>query len=340
MSFSLESTLKKAVPTLLAICLFLYLLNPFFKIIIWSALFAILLYPIQTLLRNKLHINNFLATFITLIGFSLFILLPVTAMIYNGIIEIKQLDFNNLKNGFQHIKETLIAIPHIGSQIQSLIQPDSLNQLTKKALNNSADYLQSIGSFFTAIPLAFILTFLLTFQALHQADLLKIINKKINASLSLPNSLKVSHIIESIRSIAATLLISGLFSLVVMSIVYSVAGLSSPLLLGMITGFVALIPFMLPIFYLIMFIVLALNKMFFLAVVIVSIGVGINLFTDNILQPYMLKNKISIGFTASFIGIIAGLHVFGFIGIFLGPIIINIMKEIAEYALRDKATHS
>ena len=58
------------------------------------------------------------------------------------------------------------------------------------------------------------------------------------------------------------------------------------------------------------------------AIVILIIGFSLNIFTDNIMQPRIINKQVKLRFVASLIGIMGGIHAFGFIGIFLGSVII------------------
>lgn len=75
-----------------------------------------------------------------------------------------------------------------------------------------------------------------------------------------------------------------------------------------------MIPFMVGIIYILIsasvFVIYGATK----AIVILIIGFSLNIFTDNIMQPRIINKKVKLSFVASLIGIMGGIHAFGFIG--------------------------
>jgi predicted PurR-regulated permease PerM len=124
------------------------------------------------------------------------------------------------------------------------------------------------------------------------------------------------------------MLSSSLITGIVMTITYFVFDFSLPLFLGLLTAVLALVPFLLPIFYLGIIVVCLLQAKFITAIVVGTIGVGTNLFTDNYLQPKILANKTQISFIVALLGVICGLKMLGPLGIFLGPIILNLTLQL------------
>ena len=53
---------------------------------------------------------------------------------------------------------------------------------------------------------------------------------------------------------------------------------------------------------------------------------------DNILQPLLVSGKAQIGTLTVFIGVLGGLAAFGFIGLFLGPVILALVQALIEFA--------
>lgn len=53
-------------------------------------------------------------------------------------------------------------------------------------------------------------------------------------------------------------------------------------------------------------------------------------FTDDVLRPYLVDGAADIHPFLVIIGVIGGLHVFGAIGIFIGPIILGVTKTLLE----------
>ncbi|MDD5435019.1 MAG: AI-2E family transporter, partial [Nitrospira sp.] len=114
-----------------------------------------------------------------------------------------------------------------------------------------------------------------------------------------------------------------------------VLGLPAPVLFGTLMFILALVPFAgTPVVWLPAAIWLIYNG---------SIGKGIFLLVwgvlaistiDNFLRPYFISKKLGFHGLLSFIGIIGGMIAFGFIGVFLGPLLIAIPLRLFEIYLK------
>jgi predicted PurR-regulated permease PerM len=61
------------------------------------------------------------------------------------------------------------------------------------------------------------------------------------------------------------------------------------------------------------------------AIILIVVGVVLNMFTDNIMQPKIINKGVKLSFVALLLGIMGGLQAFGFIVIFLGHVIFNVV---------------
>ena len=58
---------------------------------------------------------------------------------------------------------------------------------------------------------------------------------------------------------------------------------------------------------------------------------------DNFLRPLLVSGKSQIGTLTVFFGVLGGLAAFGFIGLFLGPVILALVLSLIEFAEEDEA---
>ncbi|NCN26479.1 AI-2E family transporter [bacterium] len=117
-------------------------------------------------------------------------------------------------------------------------------------------------------------------------------------------------------------LISGLVQGVIIGVGYWALGVPKPLLFGSVTAFLAFIPFLGTgptglgaIIYLI-----ANDRLG--AAMIMLIITAIAATSDNVVKPWVLKGSMEIHPLLSLLGALGGLAVFGFIGLFLGPLVV------------------
>lgn len=103
----------------------------------------------------------------------------------------------------------------------------------------------------------------------------------------------------------------------------------SPLFWGVIATFFALIPVIgAAIVWIPAVIYLLLIKSYFFAIALGIYGTVVVGLSDNLLRPQMLKNKIEVHPFLILLSILGAIEVFGFLGVFLGPIIISLLVSV------------
>ncbi|MFA6434791.1 MAG: AI-2E family transporter [Elusimicrobiales bacterium] len=126
--------------------------------------------------------------------------------------------------------------------------------------------------------------------------------------------------IAVVRGILLTAALQGLTG----AVGYALAGVPAPVLLGVLTSFAALIPFVgtsliwLPLGVAFMFI-----KSFSAGVFLLLWGLLVIGLIDNIIRPILIGQKAKLPIFLLFLGIFGGLRVYGPIGIFMGPLLIS-----------------
>jgi len=106
---------------------------------------------------------------------------------------------------------------------------------------------------------------------------------------------------------------------------------SSSIFWGVIAAFFALIPLIgTAIIWLPAVVYLFLNDQLLFSILFLLYGTIIVGLSDNILRPFMLKGKIKVHPFIILISILGGLEVFGFLGIFVGPVIISLLISVFQ----------
>jgi len=142
--------------------------------------------------------------------------------------------------------------------------------------------------------------------------------------------------IAVVRGILLTAAIQGLTA----TVGYYLAGVTSPAVLGMFTGFAALIPFVgtslvwLPLGLFFVFFRSLYTGLFILAWGGLVVGL-----LDNILRPILIGKEAKLPVFLLFLGIFGGIKVYGPLGIFLGPLLIScVIVFLQIYKEAKKAT--
>lgn len=132
-------------------------------------------------------------------------------------------------------------------------------------------------------------------------------------------------------TVSATVTGMGLIALgegVVLGLAYWVVGVPSPVLLGAITGFMALIPGGAPLAF-------TLVSLYLIGSGEVVAGIGlfawgsIELFiVDKTLRPRLVGGPVKLPFLPTFFGLVGGVKTMGLVGLFVGPVLMALLVAV------------
>jgi len=122
---------------------------------------------------------------------------------------------------------------------------------------------------------------------------------------------------------------------IVLGIAYWIAGVPSPVTLGVLTGVMALIPGGAPLSFTLISIYLVAS-----GAPIAGIGLfvwgSVELFiVDKTLRPRLVGGPIKLPFLPTFFGLIGGVKTMGFLGLFIGPVLMALLVAIWREWLRE-----
>ncbi len=122
---------------------------------------------------------------------------------------------------------------------------------------------------------------------------------------------------------------------IVLGIAYWVAGVPSPVTLGVITGFMAMIPGGAPLSFTLVSLYLVASGSPVAGIALFLWG-SIELFiVDKTLRPKLVGGPIKLPFLPTFFGLIGGVKTMGFIGLFIGPVLMALLVAIWREWLRE-----
>ncbi len=124
---------------------------------------------------------------------------------------------------------------------------------------------------------------------------------------------------------------------VVLGIAYWVAGVPSPVLLGVVTGFLALVPGGAPLSF-------SLISLYLVGSGHAMAGLGLFLWgtvelfiVDKTLRPRLVGGPVKLPFLPTFFGLIGGVKTMGLVGLFIGPVLMALLVAIwREWILEEK----
>lgn len=121
----------------------------------------------------------------------------------------------------------------------------------------------------------------------------------------------------------------------VLGIAYWIAGVPSPVTLGVITGIMALIPGGAPLSFSLVSVYLVASGSLFAGTGLFMWGAVELFIVDKTLRPKLVGGPIKLPFLPTFFGLIGGVKTMGFLGIFIGPVLMALLVAIWREWLRE-----
>jgi predicted PurR-regulated permease PerM len=126
---------------------------------------------------------------------------------------------------------------------------------------------------------------------------------------------------------------------VVLGVAYWMAGVPSPVLLGVITGFMALIPGGAPLCFTLVSLYLVGSGHPAAGIALFVWGTVELFIVDKTLRPRLVGGPVKLPFLPTFFGLVGGVTTMGFVGLFVGPVLMALLVAIwREWLLSIQAT--
>ncbi len=127
------------------------------------------------------------------------------------------------------------------------------------------------------------------------------------------------QMIRSIRGTVSGLVLVGLGEGVILGVAFWIAGVPHPTLFGVLTAFVAMVPFGAGLAIAVAALVLlAINKLIAAAVIVV-LGLTVTFIADHFVRPVLIGGATKLPFIWVLLGILGGVGAWGLVGLFVGP---------------------
>jgi predicted PurR-regulated permease PerM len=128
-----------------------------------------------------------------------------------------------------------------------------------------------------------------------------------------------AQLIRSVRGTIDGLVLVGIGEGAVMAVVYLVASVPHPILLGLLTAVAAMIPFGAALMFGIAALMLIGQGAVGWAVAVFAIGMVVVGIADHFVRPYLIGGSTRLPFLWVLIGILGGVETLGLLGLFVGP---------------------
>ncbi len=144
-------------------------------------------------------------------------------------------------------------------------------------------------------------------------------------------------------TISATVTGMGLIAIgegLVLGVAYWIAGVPSPVLLGVVTAFMAMIPGGAPLSFTLVSLYLVGSGHQLAGFCLFAWGAVELFIVDKTLRPRLVGGPVKLPFLPTFFGLVGGVKTMGFVGLFIGPVLMALIVAIwREWLVDVKDTH-
>jgi predicted PurR-regulated permease PerM len=149
------------------------------------------------------------------------------------------------------------------------------------------------------------------------------------------------HLLDVTRAVFMGIGLTALVQGTLLGIGFAIAGLPSPLVFGVLGALFALVPIVgTALVWLPATLWLLSQDQPYFALFMLAWGVVVVGAVDNVLRPILISGRTEVPTLAVFIGVMGGLSAFGFIGLFLGPIVLGLLVALFRFTSDELAPGS
>lgn len=328
------------------------LLKPFILTILTAVILVYVFSPVYNFVNKRLIANKYICSLIVLTAVFLFLSIPVI-FIFHSLSQQGYEQYAVLKetfsdptllectNGDREFCATYMSF--LDEEERSVLQDflkNSVVNIAQKVMAQSFTLLSSLPSKFLDF---FVMIFLMFFLFMDGKKLFETVKNflpmKLEHEQYLINTLK-----ETTDAVVFGQVFIAVLEGVLAGIGFSLMGINHALLLGAFITFLGVIPFFGPtlvwvplsLYHIVTGFQAGNSSMIILGIVIAAYGGIVLGMIENILKPKIIGDKAKLHPALVFLGVLGGISLFGFIGFFLGPIILAVLFTLIRIYEKEK----
>jgi len=210
-------------------------------------------------------------------------------------------------------------------------EPPRLVELLGRSIAGARDWLIAAGLAVGQGVLQVLISGFLTFFFLRDADVLAMRLRVVVERLA---GSRGRHLIEvagdTVNSVVYGILGTALIQALLGGVGFAIAGVPGAVLLGLLTFFVAVIPFGPPLIWVPASLWLFAQGQPGWGIFMLIWGAVCISSVDNVLRPYLISQGSKMPFALIFCGVIGGALAFGLVGVFLGPTLLAVAYRLID----------
>jgi len=326
------------------------IVEPLWQPLAWAVLLGSLLAPLNLRLAARLGGRARLASSVTMVLAVLLFVLPVATVAGAVAMQAAQL-LNRLDSQMPQLRQGLaLDLAHLPWLDRALAWIDantsvSLAQLQGWLVEGSRRLLETLvssgGSFVMGAlgtGASFVLMLFVLFFVLRDGPGLA---QQVVQMLPIEGRRRArlwQHLADVTRAVFLGIGLTALVQGVLVGVGFWIAGLPSPLVFGVVAVLVSLIPMVgSALIWGPGALFLAARGEYGYAIFLTAWGAVVVGMVDNFLRPMLISGQAAVPTLAVFVGVMGGLAAFGFIGLFVGPIVLGLLVALFRYESEETA---
>lgn len=321
------------------ISLTLFIIHQFIPSLIWAAIIVIATYPLYKKWRIYFGDKQTLSSLLFTLLMALLFLLPLSWLIGILITE-SQLFINflqQLNRDGGSAPEFFKTLPWFGSDLvtywdTNLGKPGNLKSLLSNlhmTLTPASYYIKQIGVDLAHRSFQVGFTLLTLFFFYRDGDkLLRQVHHVGEYCLGTRWFRYSDRLPQALRATVNGTIVVGIGVGLLMGVCYALVGFPAPTLTGFITALAAMIPFVVPVIFIIVALILLSVGSVIGAIVVLVWGTLVMFIADHFIKPVMIGGAIQLPFLAVLFGILGGVETLGLLGLFLGPMVMVLFTTL------------
>lgn len=304
-----------------------FILRPFWTPLLWAIILTTTTWPVYVRVRRLLPTRPSLAPLLASLVLGVLILLVLIPIPLQLTLEVKEIGHRLKAIDLNNLRATIGSLPVLGpflaQELNSLLtEPGALAAIIEEhqatILSFATTAARGVINTIVGVIASLVGCFILYRHGETLITQLKIILERIGGE-GVVKLLDTVHLTVrgAAYSVLATAIVQGLLA----GLGYYISGTPTPLLLGVVTIVVSLIPFGPPIIY----IPVSAYLLFFSALPWYH-GIGLAVWgiivvstVDNFLRPIFISHSIKLSPILVFVGVLGGVASCGLLGVFVGP---------------------
>ena len=331
--------------TAVALYLCYILIAPFLRPIIFSAILAILFYPLHLRILQRVRNRNVSALLSTcfVVFFIVISSVFLARALANGLLDIYR-SLSSSGDGSERLSLYLIHLLDRAGELVSRYLPSSsfdlraatINQAEKGVTTLLSMMAAAVGSFTTLLANSFAAFFILFFLFRDGKSALR------RTAVLLPLHLEqikrlFAQVKDTLNAIVYGTLTMAALQGALTGVAFWFLGITSPVLWAIVAALCSMLPVIGTAIVLLPAVsMLMVSGHWIKALILLAWGVAIVHPVDNVLRPQLIGSRTKLSTLLVFFALLGGLKAFGGLGIFIGPIVLAITLALFKVLREEK----